>query len=534
MNGELNDGNAWCALANRQKSRAWWRTKDSARRRVRRQHARQSTVARNRNEVPVMKSVKPFTCRGVRSRKPWSIALVCAMMLSTINTVFVPTVQAQTAPVGAGFAIDAEDLRFIFHGIEIAQEHSVTRTATNTCGTLLGPGPNQVNLFGTPNAQLPLGLRTVDGSCNNLVAVPDQHLFGASDVLFPRLTVPNFRPAEAGTSYTQLTGDVVDSQPRIISNLIVDQTAANPAAVAAAVNVCGSGGFVCSGQGLPDFGVPAFTGFPAAFDTGSIFIQNTTPNFGLSAPFNLMFTFFGQFFDHGLDLVNKGGNGTVIMPLQPDDPLFRAGVDPAFNQMTMPRATVDANHNSVNQTTPWVDQNQTYTSHPSHQVFLRQYVMDVNGRPVQDGKMIDGGFCAPRGTGIPGDNICNIGNWGQVKAQAATKLGILLTDADVFNVPLLLTDPYGHFKPGPNGFPQLVLPGNVLLEGNPAANGGAGIDIPANAFRTNHQFLNDIAHSAVPNPGLIPDPDLVAGTSLSTPPPGTYDDELLGLHFATG
>ena len=46
---------------------------------------------------------------------------------------------------------------------------------------------------------------------------------------------------------------------------------------------------------------------------------------GLSAPFNSMFTFFGQFFDHGLDLVNKGGNGTVFVPLQPDDPLFVAG-----------------------------------------------------------------------------------------------------------------------------------------------------------------------------------------------------------------
>ena len=33
-----------------------------------------------------------------------------------------------------------------------------------------------------------------------------------------------------------------------------------------------------------------------------------------------MFTFFGQFFDHGLDLVNKGG-GTVFVPLQADDPL---------------------------------------------------------------------------------------------------------------------------------------------------------------------------------------------------------------------
>ena len=136
--------------------------------------------------------------------------------------------------------------------------------------------------------------------------------------------------------------------------------------------MCGGGGFVCSGAGTPDPGVSGAS-FPASADTGSIDIPNTTPDFGLSAPYNLMFVFFGQFFDHGLDLVDKGGNGTVIMPLNTDDPLFRTGVDPAFNQMTMDRASVDANHNSVNQTTPWVDQNQTYTSHPSHQVFLRQY-----------------------------------------------------------------------------------------------------------------------------------------------------------------
>ena len=54
-------------------------------------------------------------------------------------------------------------------------------------------------------------------------------------------------------------------------------------------------------------------------------IPNVAPDVGLSAPFNSMFTFFGQFFDHGLDLVNKGGSGTVFVPLQPDDPLFVPG-----------------------------------------------------------------------------------------------------------------------------------------------------------------------------------------------------------------
>src|SRR4029077_18674919 len=126
----------------------------------------------------------------------------------------------------------------------------------------------------------------------------------------------------------------------------------------------------------------------------------------------------------------------------------------------------------------------------------------------------------------------------EVKAQAATMLGIRLTDANIDNVPLILTDPYGHFKPGPvRGMAQLVLPpGNVFLEGNPV---GGGILVPANALKTGHAFLNDIAHSAAPTftagGALFPDTDTVAGTSLQTPvPAGSYDNELLDLHFITG
>ena len=50
---------------------------------------------------------------------------------------------------------------------------------------------------------------------------------------------------------------------------------------------------------------------------------------GLSAPFNAWMTFFGQFFDHGLDLVTKNGAETVFIPLQGDDPLV-AGADGIF------------------------------------------------------------------------------------------------------------------------------------------------------------------------------------------------------------
>ena len=58
----------------------------------------------------------------------------------------------------------------------------------------------------------------------------------------------------------------------------------------------------------------------------SLFIPNITPDAGLSAPANSFFTFFGQFFDHGLDQITKSAsNGTVFIPLLPDDPLYVPG-----------------------------------------------------------------------------------------------------------------------------------------------------------------------------------------------------------------
>ena len=50
-------------------------------------------------------------------------------------------------------------------------------------------------------------------------------------------------------------------------------------------------------------------------DGDNVMIANVAPDEGLSAPFNSWFTLFGQFFDHGLDLVTKGGSGTVFIPL---------------------------------------------------------------------------------------------------------------------------------------------------------------------------------------------------------------------------
>lgn len=415
------------------------------------------------------------------------------------------------------------DLEFILDQIRIAEAHA--------------NGTPLIELV--PNVQVPFGLRTVDGSSNNLV--PGQTEFGAADTVFPRLSDPVFDSAEDGTSYTQTSGTVIDSQPRTISNLIVDQTANNPAAVAA-------------NGGAPAVVSPGLDGvFGTADDTNVFFIPNVTPDAGLTAPFNAWMTFFGQFFDHGLDLVTKGGSGAVFIPLQPDDPLYVEGSPTNF--MVLTRATqVDGpgadgilldnpdtavnealdntHHEAENTTSPFVDQNQTYSSHPSHQVFLRAYEIGTDDKPHATGEMITNHKLNPDGT--LGDEIGGMATWAVVKAQARDILGINLTDADVFNVPLLATDPYGNFIKGPNGFPQVVFSGNVLVEGDPTANGGLGIDLTG-AVRTGHQFLIDVAHSASPfdtaGNALTADADDVAGGPVAA---GEYDNELLDAHYMAG
>ena len=408
------------------------------------------------------------TCRGVRSNTRWATPLVIALVLSTAGGPMGPsaTIKAQ-APIGAGFKLDAADLRFIYQQIVIAEQHVAT---------------GQINL---PDPRLPWGLRTVDGSFNHLGE--GQTLFGASNQVFPRMTAPSFRAAEAGTTYDS-NANVNDSTPRLISNLIVDQTESNPAAV------------IASQGATPDA-------------SGTLFIPAVAPDVGLSAPMNTMFVFFGQFFDHGLDLLDRG-NRVVAMPLRPDDPLI-AGPDGVFGNgddlppplrvMMITRGfQVDAARNIRNRTTPFVDQNQTYTSHPSHQVYLREYKMvTVDGapRPADTGRFLDG----HDSNGVPNGNIAT---WADVKLQTAEKLGIALVDTDVLNIPLLLTDLYGNFVPGTNGFPQLVTTAG-LVEGNPSSPIST-----TNAVRVGHAFLDDIAHNAVPD--------------------GDYDASLLNDHFLTG
>jgi Ca2+-binding RTX toxin-like protein len=509
------------------------------------------------------------------------------------------------------------DLEFILKQIKIAEDHALYEQSNGTQGKpLFGVGLNGQDPS-IPTYNLAWGLRTVDGTYNNLL----NPQLGAADNEFPEPLGTQFRtimvPAGPGgalvpVSYAPGTdndgpvgpagpSDVFDPHVRTISNLIVDQTLGNPSAIltglqragivapadqmtvtaqitaayepladefkavqdaaranaeaqaassanpanpdlaaaaaAAAAALAAAQATLDAGAGGPGGLYELLATNGIELDGPNVVITNTAPDEGLSAPFNSWFTLFGQFFDHGLDLVAKGGNGTVFIPLMPDDPLYVPGGNTNF--MVLTRATLaapgadgimnddpltaineaaDNTDRPVNTTTSFVDQNQTYTSHPSHQVFLREYVINGAGDPVATGRLIEGGNSG-------------MATWADLKAQAADILGIQLVDANVGNVPLLATDQYGNFIPGANGFPQIVTT-TGLVEGDPAANGGLGVLVPANAILTGHAFLADIAHNAVPD-GLA-DGDIEIGLNNPGSDPGDYDNELLDAHYIAG
>jgi Ca2+-binding RTX toxin-like protein len=556
--------------------------------------------------------------------------------------------------------LNLADLEFILKQIKIAEGNSTAHSGTNAreltdiyvdaLGNVVPQGtPGAV--LAIPDPKTPFGLRTVDGSYNNIL--PGREMWGAANQPMPRLFEPTFINDNDGDSL-DLNGpgpggvlqngnyapgsSVVDADPRTISNLVADMSINNPAAIFAALVYAGSEDPQADLEAIlarkitptaaadalaaaqlavdeaTDLLTQAIAEFsptdPTTIDTiqdaaidlaeaeaalaeaqavaadpqaamralaeekgitfngNTIDIPNVAPDEGLSAPFNAWMTFFGQFFDHGLDLITKGGSGTIYVPLAADDPLVTHGPDgiagngdevrPESQFMVLTRATPAPGPGGVptqtNVTTPFVDQNQTYTSNASHQVFLREYTL-VDDKPMATGRLL-------------GSEDGGLATWADVKAQALNLLGIQLSDMDVFAVPLLRTDAYGEFIRDANGFPQVVLslgpdgipntdddgvasgtPSNPVVLHTPVA----GVPTPLGSVspvRTANAFLDDIAHNAVPkllvdhdrNPAtpqvaVTPDEDDIAGNVIEPNGFGvnlTYDDELLDRHFITG
>ena len=181
-------------------------------------------------------------------------------------------------------------------------------------------------------------------------------------------------------------------------------------------------------------------------------------------------------------------------------------------------------------------------------MFLREYVAGTgtpganNAAAVATGKLLTG---LPAGQTYPGspDMVGGESTWASVKKQAHDLLGLQLTDLDAVNIPMLATDPYGKFLPGPaRGLPQYVLKNGTLVEGNLAN----PVPVPANVVHFDTPFLTDIAHNAdpsalfdsngdhVPDALPVPDANTTVETDFTKQPVGTYDDELLNSHAACG
>jgi Ca2+-binding RTX toxin-like protein len=144
---------------------------------------------------------------------------------------------------------------------------------------------------------------------------------------------------------------------------------------------------------------------------------------------------FGQFFDHGLDAIAKGGNrvngvsAKIYIPLSTDDPLYRAPNpltgDPGYTKLSISRATVanpeaagadgmfqtaddilspgvdgiygnsddvigKTNPNYINHTSPYIDQSQTYGSDDNVTNLLREWVIDASGNYNPGMRLFDG------------------------------------------------------------------------------------------------------------------------------------------------
>jgi hypothetical protein len=130
-----------------------------------------------------MSVLRRQAARPERGRR--GVALASALLIPTALLVQVggiPAVSAATGPVGNGFTVTTGDLSFILKQIKIAERHSATRDDAHPCSTLVNKAGDGIpDAEQVPDILTSYGLRTVDGSCNNLKAGDEN--FAAADQL---------------------------------------------------------------------------------------------------------------------------------------------------------------------------------------------------------------------------------------------------------------------------------------------------------------------------------------------------------------
>ena len=138
--------------------------------------------------------------------------------------------------------------------------------------------------------------------------------------------------------------------------------------------------------------------------------------------------------------------------------------------------------------------------------------------------------------------------WAAVKKQAHDLLGLLLVDRDAINIPMIATDPYGKFIPGPPA--AAAVRDQTTASSRATSRPGTPGDVPVPGRRRALRHAVPDRHRAqrrsVPaghrqqpattSPDALPAPDAdnTPSADFANQPAGTYDDEMLNAHFACG
>ncbi|MGC1469092.1 MAG: Calx-beta domain-containing protein [Sphingorhabdus sp.] len=286
----------------------------------------------------------------------------------TVDQPFLRTVAAQYTENSHGHVYVAEEAGF---------ETGVDQNGVATTGVAYWANNAFANAFGgnTGFASTGLGSATTNYSITQDLTDPDNPVIVMDNVVDYTPRMISLLTTTGGVEFLRDgNGHIVDT---------------NGAATIASWGMLGAGYGIQDAQARFDgtagqFWVPETTvgdvTTPAHWEN-EYFIGAQNP--GVS-PTNGWFTIFGQFFDHGLDFIDKGAQGkTIKIAFAADDPLYGVtGSDgrPATS-ITISRANVagfdaDGNPEYLNHTSPFIDQSQTYGSDAAVTEFLREWVLD--------------------------------------------------------------------------------------------------------------------------------------------------------------